>query len=210
MTKHIVPVGNAVDATPRILAFRAPSCRLKFPKGSVSTTLSVSCRTSRDSASRMCTAPRFSVCLEAFTGTAHRCADVSRLVVDWLLVGVGLQMLVEFERRRIIPSRNCSATALRGQAFGRARSADVPIRCRTLCGASAKDLIAPIREGDQNNSNSCAKVIVSGEYIGHHVQEARNEISIKAHAAKKVSRAATRDELMACGEELKADLQVET
>ncbi|RZI68893.1 MAG: hemerythrin domain-containing protein [Variovorax sp.] len=73
--------------------------------------------------------------------------------------------------------------------------------------ASAKDLIAQIQEGDETDSKWCAKVIVLGEYIDHHVKEERNEIFVKARAAKKLDLVAMRDSLQARKEELMAEMQ---
>lgn len=71
--------------------------------------------------------------------------------------------------------------------------------------ASAKELIAQILEGDENDPKWCAKVIVLGEYIDHHVKEERNEIFVKARAAKKLDLLAMRDELQARKEELMSE-----
>lgn len=73
--------------------------------------------------------------------------------------------------------------------------------------ASAKDLIAQIRDGDETGPKWCAKVIVLGEYIDHHVKEERNEIFVKARAAKKLDLVAMRDELQARKEELMSEMQ---
>lgn len=73
--------------------------------------------------------------------------------------------------------------------------------------ASAKDLIAQIQEGDENDSKWCAKVIVLGEYIDHHVKEERNEIFVKARAARNLDLVAMRDQLEARKQELMADMQ---
>lgn len=73
--------------------------------------------------------------------------------------------------------------------------------------ASAKDLIAQIREGDEADSKWCAKVIVLGEYIDHHVKEERNEIFVKARAAKKLDLVAMKDQLQMRKEELLAESQ---
>jgi hemerythrin superfamily protein len=71
--------------------------------------------------------------------------------------------------------------------------------------ASAKELIAQIEAGDENDPKWCAKVIVLGEYIDHHVKEERNEIFVKARAAKKLDLVAMRDELQARKDELMAE-----
>jgi hypothetical protein len=73
--------------------------------------------------------------------------------------------------------------------------------------ASAKDLIAQIQEGDETDPKWCAKVIVLGEYIDHHVKEERNEIFVKARAAKKLDLVTMRDQLQARKEELMAEMQ---
>ena len=72
--------------------------------------------------------------------------------------------------------------------------------------ASAKELIAQIQAGDENDSKWCAKVIVLGEYIDHHVKEERNEIFVKARAARKLDLVALREQLIARKEELMAAL----
>jgi len=68
--------------------------------------------------------------------------------------------------------------------------------------ATAKDLIAQIEEGDQTDPKWDAKVIVLGEYIDHHVKEERNEIFVKARAARGLDLVAMRDELQARKEAL--------
>ena len=72
--------------------------------------------------------------------------------------------------------------------------------------ASAKDLIAQIKEGDEGDSKWCAKVIVLGEYIDHHVKEERSEIFVKARAARKLDLVAMRDQLQTRKEELMAEM----
>jgi hemerythrin superfamily protein len=72
--------------------------------------------------------------------------------------------------------------------------------------ASAKDLIAQIEVGDENDPKWCAKVIVLGEYIDHHVKEERNEIFVKARAARKLDLVTMRDQLQARKEELMSEL----
>lgn len=72
--------------------------------------------------------------------------------------------------------------------------------------ASAKDLIAQIEAGDENDPKWCAKVIVLGEYIDHHVKEERNEIFVKARAARKLDLVTMRDQLQARKEELMSEL----
>lgn len=68
--------------------------------------------------------------------------------------------------------------------------------------ASAKELIAQIQSGDENDPKWAAKVIVLGEYIDHHVKEERGEIFVKARAARKLDLVAMRDQLAARKEEL--------
>ncbi|MBB1600832.1 hemerythrin domain-containing protein [Variovorax sp. UMC13] len=72
--------------------------------------------------------------------------------------------------------------------------------------ASAKDLIAQIQDGDENDHRWCAKVIVLGEYIDHHVKEERNEIFVKARAARQLDLVAMRDQLMARKEQLMEEM----
>jgi hypothetical protein len=70
---------------------------------------------------------------------------------------------------------------------------------------SAKELIAQIESGDENDPKWEAKVTVLGEYIDHHVKEERGEIFVKARAAKKLDLVAMREELQARKEELMAE-----
>ena len=72
--------------------------------------------------------------------------------------------------------------------------------------ASAKDLIAQIQEATDVDDKFDAKVIVLGEYIDHHVKEERNEIFVKARAARGLDLVAMRDELEARKEELMAEM----
>lgn len=72
--------------------------------------------------------------------------------------------------------------------------------------ASAKELIAQIRDGDEGDPKWCAKVIVLGEYIDHHVKEERNEIFVKARAARGLDLVAMRDQLMARKEQLMEEM----
>lgn len=72
--------------------------------------------------------------------------------------------------------------------------------------ASAKDLIAQIEAGDENDPKWCAKVIVLGEYIDHHVKEERNEIFVKARAARNLDLVTMRAQLQARKEELMSEL----
>jgi hemerythrin superfamily protein len=74
--------------------------------------------------------------------------------------------------------------------------------------ASAKDLIAQIKIGNENDSKWCAKVIVLGEYIDHHVKEERGEIFVKARAAKKLDLIAMREQLQARKDELMSQMAV--
>lgn len=67
---------------------------------------------------------------------------------------------------------------------------------------TAKDLIAQIEMAPEADEAFDAKVTVLGEYIDHHVKEERNEIFVKARAAKKLDLIAMRDELEARKEEL--------
>ena len=68
--------------------------------------------------------------------------------------------------------------------------------------ASAKELIAQIQSGDEADPKWSAKVTVLGEYIDHHVKEERNEIFVKARAARKLDLLSMRDQLTARKEEL--------
>ena len=70
---------------------------------------------------------------------------------------------------------------------------------------SAKDLIAQIQASMEPDEKFEAKVKVLGEYIDHHVKEERNEIFVKARAAKKLDLVAMRDELQARKDELMAE-----
>jgi hemerythrin superfamily protein len=72
--------------------------------------------------------------------------------------------------------------------------------------ASAKDLIAQIQEAADVDDMFDAKVTVLGEYIDHHVKEERNEIFVKARAARGLDLVAMRDELASRKEELTAEL----
>ncbi len=73
--------------------------------------------------------------------------------------------------------------------------------------ASAKDLIAQIQAGDAMDDKFDAKVTVLGEYIDHHVKEERNEIFVKARAARKLDLVAMRDTLQARKDELMEEMQ---
>ena len=72
--------------------------------------------------------------------------------------------------------------------------------------ASAKDLIAQIQEAADVDDMFDAKVTVLGEYIDHHVKEERNEIFVKARAARGLDLVAMREQLEARKQELMAEL----
>lgn len=72
--------------------------------------------------------------------------------------------------------------------------------------ASAKDLIAQIEEAADVDDMFDAKVIVLGEYIDHHVKEERNEIFVKARAARGLDLVGMREQLAARKEELTSEL----
>ena len=72
---------------------------------------------------------------------------------------------------------------------------------------TAKDLIAQIESAQEADETFDAKVTVLGEYIDHHVKEERNEIFVKARAAKKLDLVAMRDQLQARKDELMAEMQ---
>jgi hemerythrin-like domain-containing protein len=69
----------------------------------------------------------------------------------------------------------------------------------------AKELIAQIQGLGEPDDMFDAKVKVLGEYIEHHIKEERNEVFVKARAARKLDLVAMRDELEARKEELMAD-----
>ncbi|MEJ7688349.1 MAG: hemerythrin domain-containing protein [Variovorax sp.] len=71
--------------------------------------------------------------------------------------------------------------------------------------ASAKDLIAQIKDGDENDEKFDAKVTVLGEYIDHHVKEERNDIFPKARASK-LDLVGMREQLAARKEELMSEM----
>jgi len=71
--------------------------------------------------------------------------------------------------------------------------------------ASAKDLIAQIQDATEVDDKFDAKVIVLGEYIDHHVKEERNEIFVKARAARGLDLVGMREQLQARKEELMAE-----
>lgn len=72
--------------------------------------------------------------------------------------------------------------------------------------ASAKDLIAQIREMDEGDEMFDAKVLVLGEYIEHHVKEERNEMFPKVRRSR-LDLVSMRDELMSRKEELMAEAE---
>ncbi|MBT2332551.1 hemerythrin domain-containing protein [Variovorax paradoxus] len=72
--------------------------------------------------------------------------------------------------------------------------------------ASAKELIAQIEAATDVDDKFDAKVIVLGEYIDHHVKEERNEIFVKARAARGLDLMAMREQLAARKEELMEEL----
>jgi hemerythrin superfamily protein len=72
--------------------------------------------------------------------------------------------------------------------------------------ASAKDLIAQIQEAVDTDDMFDAKVTVLGEYIDHHVKEERNEIFVKARAARGLDLVAMREQLETRKEELMGEL----
>ncbi|MGO4393453.1 hemerythrin domain-containing protein [Variovorax sp. M-6] len=71
--------------------------------------------------------------------------------------------------------------------------------------SSAKDLIAQIDEATEVDDKFDAKVIVLGEYVDHHVKEERNEIFVKARAARGLDLLDIREQLQARKEELMAE-----
>ncbi|VTU38809.1 hemerythrin domain-containing protein [Variovorax sp. RA8] len=72
--------------------------------------------------------------------------------------------------------------------------------------ASAKDLIAQIQDAAEVDDKFDAKVTVLGEYIDHHVKEERNEIFVKARAARGLDLVALREQLETRKEELMGEL----
>jgi len=72
--------------------------------------------------------------------------------------------------------------------------------------ASAKDLIAQIQDATDVDDKFDAKVTVLGEYIDHHVKEERNEMFVKARAARNLDLVALRRQLEARKEELMAEM----
>ncbi|MGJ3704331.1 hemerythrin domain-containing protein [Variovorax sp. AFSI2.2] len=71
---------------------------------------------------------------------------------------------------------------------------------------TAKELIAQIESATDVDDKFDAKVIVLGEYIDHHVKEERNEIFVKARAAKGLDLMAMREQLATRKEELMEEL----
>ncbi|MDM0002243.1 hemerythrin domain-containing protein [Variovorax sp. J22P240] len=71
---------------------------------------------------------------------------------------------------------------------------------------TAKDLIAQLEGSTDADEMFDAKVKVLGEYIDHHVKEERNEIFVKARAAKGLDLVAMREQLAARKEELMEEL----
>ena len=74
--------------------------------------------------------------------------------------------------------------------------------------ASAKDLIAQLKEATDVDDMFDAKVKVLGEYIDHHVKEERNELFPKARAARKLDLVAMRETLATRKQELMAEMAV--
>lgn len=72
--------------------------------------------------------------------------------------------------------------------------------------ASAKELIAQIQDAADVDDKFDAKITVLGEYIDHHVKEERNEIFVKARAARGLNLVAMREQLEMRKEELMAEL----
>ena len=73
--------------------------------------------------------------------------------------------------------------------------------------ASAKELIAQIQDATEVDEKFDAKVKVLGEYIDHHVKEERNEIFVKARAARGLDLVAMREQLAQRKEELVAEME---
>lgn len=67
---------------------------------------------------------------------------------------------------------------------------------------TAKDLIAQLESATDTDEMFDAKVKVLGEYIDHHVKEERNELFVKARAARGLDLVAMRDQLAARKEKL--------
>ena len=73
---------------------------------------------------------------------------------------------------------------------------------------TAKELIAQIESATEADDMFDAKVTVLGEYIDHHVKEERNEIFVKARAARKLDLIAMREALQARKEELMGEMAI--
>jgi hypothetical protein len=71
---------------------------------------------------------------------------------------------------------------------------------------TAKDLIAQLEAATEVDDMFDAKVKVLGEYIDHHVKEERNELFVKARAARGLDLVAMRERLAARKEELLEEL----
>ncbi|MGJ7510091.1 hemerythrin domain-containing protein [Variovorax sp. GT1P44] len=71
---------------------------------------------------------------------------------------------------------------------------------------TAKDLIAQLEDSADADEMFDAKVKVLGEYIDHHVKEERNEMFVKARAAKGLDLVGMREQLAARKEELMEEL----
>ena len=71
---------------------------------------------------------------------------------------------------------------------------------------TAKELTAQIESATDVDDKFDARVIVLGEYIDHHVKEERNEIFVKARAAKGLDLMAMREQLATRKEELMEEL----
>jgi len=72
--------------------------------------------------------------------------------------------------------------------------------------ATAKDLIAQLEAATAIDDMFDAKVKVLGEYIDHHVKEERNELFVKARAARGLDLVAMRERLAARKEALLDEL----
>ena len=73
---------------------------------------------------------------------------------------------------------------------------------------SAKELMAQIAAGAEADDMFDAKVKVLGEYVDHHIKEEKNEVFVKARAARKLDLVSMRDELEARKEELMSKMGV--
>jgi hemerythrin superfamily protein len=73
---------------------------------------------------------------------------------------------------------------------------------------SAKELMAQIEAGAEADDMFDAKVKVLGEYVDHHIKEEKNEVFLKARAARKLDLIAMRNELEARKEELMSKMGV--